>query len=358
MENFRSFHFLVKNIFKLLFIAIISVEMLRIFLPFAVVLIVAALVALAIEPSVHRLENRFKWSRIKTTWSLLFGAVFLFLLPFSLFCLKGVHLIVDKLVPYLSAQEGTANLLAPLREWTQRGAEFFNIDADFINSRLTLALNSFLNFVLDLFKTLISHIPSLAFSLILFILSLSVFMIYFQECRFFLHRYSNMSERNYNRFMASIAQSARQIFVSNILTGLVQATLVAVGSFFCGFPETFLIFFITFIFSFVPLVGTAPISLALAGIGFYNGSLGAGITMLVVALITSVSDNIVRSLSMMSGDTGLHPFISFLSVIGGVILYGIPGLLLGPLVASICFSCLPILIEDLSEESGGESPRV
>jgi predicted PurR-regulated permease PerM len=69
--------------------------------------------------------------------------------------------------------------------------------------------------------------------------------------------------------------------------------------------------------------------------------------MLVVAGLTAVSDNIIRPLTMMSGDNGLHPFISLLAVIGGVIAYGIPGLLLGPLIASICFSCIPILADDL-----------
>lgn len=347
MENFRSLRFIVKNIFKILFIIFMSFEMFRIFLPFLLILIIAILLALAAEPVVVKLENKFKWPRVRVVVLLLTASFFLIALPIALFGLKGVHLVSDNLIPYLSQDKQQSDLLIPVKQYIAKVANIFNVDPDLINSKAGEAMSSILAFIARLFKTLVAQIPDIAFSAILFAISLGVFMSYFQQCKRFLAYHSNMKRENFEKLFVSIAESSRLIFVSNFITGLVQASIVTLGALFCGFHEVFLIFFITFICSFFPVLGTAPVSLVLSAIGFFNGEIGVGITMLVVAGITGVSDNVVRPLTMMSGDNGLHPFISLLSVIGGVIVYGIPGLLLGPLIASICYTCIPIVIDDL-----------
>jgi predicted PurR-regulated permease PerM len=356
MENFRPFAFLAKNFFKIAFIVVICVAMFKIFLPFAVILIVAFLSSLALEPFILRLENRTKLSRGWVTTLVLFVGIFLVILPFTLFCLQGSNWVVNKLIPYLSAQNGGdyQDYLAPLKEGLQRMGGLFNIDASWVNAKLTASLNSLLASVIEGAKNIASNIPDLLFSLGLFILSLAVFMMSLTECKSFIYRHSHMREENYEAFMRAIAQSARLIFVSNIVTGVVQAVIVAGGAFLCGFHEFFLIFFITFVSSFVPVVGTAPVLIVLIAAGFMSGSVGSGIGMIVVALITAVSDNLCRSLTLTAGETGLPAFVGFLSVIGGMAVFGFSGLLLGPLVTSICFYCLPILIDDLMERDSHE----
>ena len=44
------------------------------------------------------------------------------------------------------------------------------------------------------------------------------------------------------------------------------------------------------------------------------------------------------------------PFIGFLAVIGGVIMLGLPGLFIGPLIVTIIFGALPIVINELTLE--------
>ena len=354
MENFRPFTFLERNIFKILFIGVICYAMVKIFLPFAVILIVASLTALAIEPFMLRIEQKTRLSRGWTTALVLFFGVFLVILPFSLFCLEGVNLISDKLLPYLSSQDNAQDYLAPVKQWIQKISDFFNVDASFLNAKMTSTLNSLLTSVLEVAKSMATHVPDFLFSLILLILSLAVFMTSLAKFQDFLFRHSHMKRENFEDFMRAIAQSARLIFISNIVTGLVQAIIVAGGAFFCGYHEFFLIFFVTFISSFVPVVGTAPVLIILIAASFISGSVGSGIGMIAVALVTAVSDNLARSLTLTAGDTGLPAFIGFLSVIGGMAVFGFSGLLLGPLVASICFYCLPILVDDLMEDTAHE----
>jgi len=47
-----------------------------------------------------------------------------------------------------------------------------------------------------------------------------------------------------------------------------------------------------------------------------------------------------------------HKFkIIFLGILGGIIIFGLPGLFIGPLILSVAFSCLPIYVKDFKENS-------
>jgi predicted PurR-regulated permease PerM len=42
----------------------------------------------------------------------------------------------------------------------------------------------------------------------------------------------------------------------------------------------------------------------------------------------------------------VSPFIGLLAVVGGVIVMGLPGLFVGPLIASLVFGALPIIFDE------------
>jgi predicted PurR-regulated permease PerM len=73
---------------------------------------------------------------------------------------------------------------------------------------------------------------------------------------------------------------------------------------------------------------------------------GAGLGMLAVAGFSGLSDNLIRPLLGSLGVVEVHPFIGLLSVIGGVIMFGLPGLFMGPLITSLLFGALPIIIDE------------
>ena len=72
---------------------------------------------------------------------------------------------------------------------------------------------------------------------------------------------------------------------------------------------------------------------------------------MIIAVITSVSHNIIRPYLGTLGAVNVHPFIGLLAVIGGVIAFGFPGLFIGPMVASIYFGALPIIVKEYFPES-------
>jgi predicted PurR-regulated permease PerM len=72
--------------------------------------------------------------------------------------------------------------------------------------------------------------------------------------------------------------------------------------------------------------------------------------MLVVSLIASVIDNILKPL-LAGGDTKISAIVGFTSVVGAIIMMGLPGLLLGPVIMNLFARMMPILLPMLKPEN-------
>jgi len=79
---------------------------------------------------------------------------------------------------------------------------------------------------------------------------------------------------------------------------------------------------------------------------FIEKRTGAGVAMSIIGVVSGLADNIVRPYLVSLGEVEVPAFIGFLAVIGGVIVMGLPGLFVGPLLASLMYGALPIIIEE------------
>jgi len=107
--------------------------------------------------------------------------------------------------------------------------------------------------------------------------------------------------------------------------------------------------------SVVPVVGTAlvwgPAGLFL----IYKGAIWKGVLLLLWGtLVVGTSDNFVRPW-VVSGKVELHPLILLFVILGGVSAFGILGLFLGPVIASVLMVLFDMFREELAEVDGTPS---
>lgn len=87
--------------------------------------------------------------------------------------------------------------------------------------------------------------------------------------------------------------------------------------------------------SFLPIVGAFIIFVPAGVILIIGGSLVKGIIVLAVgAIIISQIDNFVRPW-LIAGRTSIHTLLLFFSILGGIALFGLLGIVLGPVIAAI-----------------------
>ena len=213
-------------------------------------------------------------------------------------------------------------------------------------------------FLLQFFQNLATNIPTVILFLVVMILSTNAFLAGAGGIRNFFQELFGFSDRKMNQLVGIFLRDARQVYISNIVTGAIQSLIVATGVYFVTDADWFLVFFVTLIFSFVPVIGAAPMAFLFAVVAFFQDNPTGAIILAVMGGFTGLIDNILRPWLASFGESKAPGIVSFIFVIGGALLIGFPGLFIGLLVGSIVYHTLPLFWEEIekSETTGAKNP--
>lgn len=144
-----------------------------------------------------------------------------------------------------------------------------------------------------------------------------------------------LSENKIHRLIELFEKICHMVLVSTVLIAFLQATIVAVGSLIVGYEGILIIFAIAFFLSFTPVLGSAPITLALIGYALVNGNYGHAVILVIVAILAGTLDNVIKTYVFSAADDSVHPLIALLAIIGSLAMFGPLGLFLGPVIAEL-----------------------
>lgn len=139
---------------------------------------------------------------------------------------------------------------------------------------------------------------------------------------------------------SEVKQTSGRTLASSIAVSATQAAVLLLAMFLAGMPAPLVWTTVAFVMAFLPLVGTMPVSI---GCVLYMAAVGDGtgaIIMLVGGVVAGVSDNVVRPFIIGGGESELHPLVTLMSLFGGLGVLGVPGLVLGPVLATLFFAVL------------------
>ncbi len=136
------------------------------------------------------------------------------------------------------------------------------------------------------------------------------------------------------------------VLYGNFLIAILQGLAGGLGFWVLGLPNPVFWGFIMGILSFVPVVGP-PLVWGIAGVWLiYEGSVFAGISLLVYGTVVIMNiDNILRP-KLIGGRADMHPLVVLVGILGGITLFGVIGFILGPIVLALAI----LLIEFFNTE--------
>jgi predicted PurR-regulated permease PerM len=151
----------------------------------------------------------------------------------------------------------------------------------------------------------------------------------------FARRASPFSPEETEAFMGEIHSLAHGLFYGNAVTALAHGAVAGLGYVVLGAPSAVLLASLTALASFVPVIGTsiiwAPVAL---GLGLEHGWV-RGVMMLLWGLVlVGGIDNVLRPL-VTKGQVRLHALLVFASLFGGIAVFGLEGLVLGPILVGL-----------------------
>ncbi len=339
---------------RVLYIALLVVLSIALISPFIIPISLAATVALALYP-LHLGLIRRNWQKRHAAALLTSGFTILIATPFVFFIAKGAILVTDQLQRFAVGEklesQGLQSVVKTLREDVVRFILKFT-DKTPLGHYLTEAkvhqhFRTANVYLLDFFQNFASSIPSVVLFLLVMIFCTFTFLKNASSVRRFFQSLFGFSHRRMDQIVGIFLRDARQVYVSNVVTGAIQSLLVATGVYLITKSDWFLVFFVTLIFSFIPVIGAAPIAFLFAVVAFFQGNTTGAIILLVLGAFTGIIDNFLRPWLASFGQSHAPPIVSFVFVVGGALMLGFPGLFIGLLVGGIAYDTLPIFWEEI-----------
>jgi predicted PurR-regulated permease PerM len=324
-----------------------------VFTPFLTPLLMAAIFAFALE----RLVSRFSWranTRHVPTIFILFGFFFVVASPIALVVYKVVvtaQQIRDQGLTNTQLYQSLEQLLVRVDTFGRSFLERMNIStadlvspAELVGKGGTLAVGWVAN--------LASRTPELILDLFIFSLALYFFLTESKWIRKTVASFRVFTEREITQIVQVVQRSSYTTLVVTATVGAIQALIVTVGGLIFGFSEFLLIFVLTLVASFIPVIGAAPMALLLAVLALVQGYIPGAIGMTVVALVAGSMDNILKPYLMSAtSEDSPSALVSLFVILGAVMTYGLPGLLLGPILLELALRIVPILYPAEPEET-------
>ena len=130
------------------------------------------------------------------------------------------------------------------------------------------------------------------------------------------------------------------IVYGQIIVGIIQGILAGLGFLVVGIPNALVLTLIATFLSIIPLLGPYLVWIPVAIYLFVSGKTNIAIVYLLYNLVlVSTIDNVIRSY-LVSRKTNLSPSVVLVGMLGGLVVFGLIGLLLGPLILAYFITLL------------------
>jgi len=226
-----------------------------------------------------------------------------------------------------------------LIRWTQKSGKIlsvFGVDMSYGSLRETLdeATQWVLTKLGAFAAEVAANVPDLTIGVLLFVIAFYFWLRDGGSLLLWLEDVLPFPERESKRLFSALNNAAKGVVIGQLFTGAVQAGLTLIALFALSVPGAFLWGIFAFFLSFIPLFGTAPVTLGATIYLFAVGRPGSAVIMLVAVVVIGASDNVVRPLAQ-SSNGDMHPLLALIGIFGGLATLGAAGIFLGPLVAAL-----------------------
>jgi len=141
---------------------------------------------------------------------------------------------------------------------------------------------------------------------------------------------------------ARLVQAVRSVVTGTVLIALIQGILAAIGFTIFGVEQAVLWGSLAAIGAVIPGIGTMVVTIPAVVYLFLNGETGSALGLLLWgATVVGTIDNLLGPYLMSRGNN-MHPFMTLISVLGGMVLFGPIGFIIGPVITTLFMTLLQV----------------
>ena len=225
-----------------------------------------------------------------------------------------------------------------------------------IKALLTNSLGKGTEFILGRSTQLLLSLPSML--LTLFIVFFTMYYMLKDGDRLIERIKSGIPLKKHRQdaLVAQFSSVASAVVYGTVVVAILQGILAGIGFFLFGVPSPVVWGLVTLLASLVPFLGPfvvwLPIALLLVFSGHYSGDglmLLRGIGLLLYGtLVVSGIDNVLKP-RIIGKKANVHPALVLLGIMGGMNLFGIVGIVLGPVIVAVFVTAYDAYVQEKAQ---------
>jgi predicted PurR-regulated permease PerM len=315
-----------------------------IFRPFLVVLALATIFALTLQPLYQAFLRRMKNSPGLAAFSTMLLAVACILVPLIFI---SVQILGDAQNLYTSLSDGSGKVyLDTVFQRANNSVAHYAPSLALSGTEISTSIDQYMK---DALTWLIQNLGGAFGSISQFIIDLFIFLIalYYllrdgAKLKQIIIEVSPLADTEDKIIATRLELAVHSVIRGSLTIALIQGILTGVGFTFFGIPNSILWGVAAAFFALIPGIGTSLVLAPGVAYLFVMGTTVPAVGLLIWSVVAvGLIDNFLGP-KLVGRGMQLHPLLVLLSVFGGLAFFGPAGIFLGPLCTSLLFALLSI----------------
>jgi predicted PurR-regulated permease PerM len=167
--------------------------------------------------------------------------------------------------------------------------------------------------------------------------------------------YLPLQDHDEQQMLDRFTSVTRATLKGTAVIGILQGGLAGLAFWVVGIPSATFWGVIMVVLSIIPSVGTALVWVPVALILGLGGAVGKAVGLVVFCgLVVGSLDNLLRPI-LVGKDTQMHELMIFFGTMGGIFMFGMIGVIIGPIIAALFVTIWEIYgqaFEDILPDTG------
>ena len=191
------------------------------------------------------------------------------------------------------------------------------------------------SYLINMVNHWVGNIFSFLFHLLLMLVIIFTILVDGEKIKVFFLRLSPLPTEEENQMIHNFNQMNYATLIGNGLGGAMQGVIAGMGFWFVGFESILLWTTAMVVLAFIPMVGMSFIFIPAGIFLLLTGKIGYGVGLLIYCTLTALFVEQWYKPKFVGNRVQINSVLVFLSIIGGMSVYGFLGIFYGPLIISI-----------------------